>query len=138
MHGRISFPLTLLLLAVALLVGACRPQAPVSQAAPTAVATPLPTATPAPTATPTAMPTVAPVDTPAPTPRTGAYTYTVLEELPHDVGAYTRVNIDKSYRLGLEVVGGLQLAPGLRFDANATLSRNKVAAFTAPVTQLRR
>ena len=48
----------------------------------------------------------------------------------NDVGAYTRVNIDKSYRLGLEVVGGLQLAPGLRFDANATLSRNKVAAFT--------
>ena len=90
MHGRISFPLTSLLLAVALLVGACRPQAPVSQAATTAAAAPVPTATPAPTATPTAMPTVAPVDTPAPAPRTGAYTYTVLEELPHDVGAYTQ------------------------------------------------
>lgn len=48
----------------------------------------------------------------------------------NDVGAYTRINLDKSYRVGLEVVGGLQLAPGLRFDANATLSRNKVAAFT--------
>ncbi len=48
----------------------------------------------------------------------------------NDVGAYTRINIDKSYRMGVEVVGGLQLAPGLRFDANATLSRNKVAAFT--------
>ena len=70
MHGRISFPLTLLLLAVALLVSACRPQAPVSQAATTAAATPVPTATPAPTATPTAMPTVAPVDTPATAPRT--------------------------------------------------------------------
>lgn len=48
----------------------------------------------------------------------------------NDVGAYTRINIDKSFRMGVEIVGGLQLAPGLRFDANATLSRNKVAAFT--------
>ncbi len=48
----------------------------------------------------------------------------------NDVGAYTRINIDKSYRLGVELVGGAQLIPGLRLDANATLSRNKVAAFT--------
>ena len=90
MHCRIRLPLTSLLLAAALLVTACRPQPPVSQAATTAVpapgvtavATAMPTATPAPTATATVAPTSAPL--------TGAYTYTVLEELPHDVGAYTQ------------------------------------------------
>ena len=90
MHCRIRLPLTSLLLAAALLVTACRPQPPVSQAATTAVpapgvtavATAMPTTTPAPTATATVAPTSAPL--------TGAYTYTVLEELPHDVGAYTQ------------------------------------------------
>lgn len=48
----------------------------------------------------------------------------------NDVGAYTRVNIDRSYRLGIEVAGGLQLLPGLRFEGNLTLSRNKVEGFT--------
>ncbi|MCB0551884.1 MAG: TonB-dependent receptor [Phaeodactylibacter sp.] len=48
----------------------------------------------------------------------------------NDVGAYTRINIDKSYRIGLELVGGVQLLPGLQLDANATLSRNRVDAFT--------
>jgi iron complex outermembrane recepter protein len=48
----------------------------------------------------------------------------------NDVGAYTRVNVPESYRLGLELAGALELLPGLRFDGNATLSRNKVRAFT--------
>ncbi|MCG8328884.1 MAG: TonB-dependent receptor [Chitinophagales bacterium] len=48
----------------------------------------------------------------------------------NDVGASTRVNIDKSYRLGIELAGGIQLASFLRFDANLTLSQNKVDAFT--------
>ena len=48
----------------------------------------------------------------------------------NDVGAYTRINIDKSYRLGLELMGGLEITSGLRLDANATLSRNRVVAFT--------
>ncbi|MCB0598837.1 MAG: TonB-dependent receptor [Lewinellaceae bacterium] len=48
----------------------------------------------------------------------------------NDVGAYTRINIDKSYRLGVELTGGLQLLDGLRLDGNATLSRNKVETFT--------
>ena len=90
MHCRIRLPLTSLLLTAALLVTACRPQPPVSQAATTAVpapgvtavATAMPTATPAPIATATVAPISAPL--------TGAYTYTVLEELPHDVGAYTQ------------------------------------------------
>ncbi|MCO6489232.1 MAG: TonB-dependent receptor [Phaeodactylibacter sp.] len=48
----------------------------------------------------------------------------------NDVGAYTRINIDESYRLGLELVGGAQILPGLRLDGNATFSQNKVSAFT--------
>ncbi len=48
----------------------------------------------------------------------------------NDVGAFTRVNIDRSYRLGLELMGGVQLLPTLRLDGNATFSRNKVEAFT--------
>lgn len=48
----------------------------------------------------------------------------------NDVGAFTRVNIDRSYRLGLELMGGLQILPKLRLDGNATFSRNKVQEFT--------
>ncbi len=48
----------------------------------------------------------------------------------NDVGAYTRVNIDRSYRLGVEVIGGFQLLDDLRLEGTATLSRNKVASFT--------
>ena len=48
----------------------------------------------------------------------------------NDVGEYQRINIDKSYRLGVELVGGLQVADGLDFNANLTLSRNKVDQFT--------
>jgi len=48
----------------------------------------------------------------------------------NDVGAYTRINIDRSYRLGLELVGGAELTPGLRLNGNATFSRNKVQSFT--------
>jgi len=48
----------------------------------------------------------------------------------NDVGAYTRINIDRSYRLGLELSGGVELTDGLRLDGNATFSRNKVARFT--------
>lgn len=48
----------------------------------------------------------------------------------NDVGEYQRINIDKSYRLGLELVGGIKLAEGLNFNANATFSNNKVEQFT--------
>jgi len=54
----------------------------------------------------------------------------VLNGEINDVGAYTRVNIDRSYRLGLEIAGGLQLLPGLRFEGNLSLSRNRVQGFT--------
>lgn len=48
----------------------------------------------------------------------------------NDVGAYNRINIDDSYRLGLEIVGGVDLTDRFHVQANTTLSRNKVAAFT--------
>jgi len=54
----------------------------------------------------------------------------VLNGEVNDVGAYTRVNVDESYRLGLELAGGVQILPFLRFDGNVTLSRNRVQAFT--------
>ena len=47
----------------------------------------------------------------------------------NDVGAFTRVNIDRSYRLGLELMGGLQLLPTLRLNGNATFSRNQIQYF---------
>ncbi len=48
----------------------------------------------------------------------------------NDVGAFTRINIDRSYRLGVELTGGWQVLPKIRLDGNATFSRNKVKAFT--------
>lgn len=47
----------------------------------------------------------------------------------NDVGAFTRTNIDQSYRLGLELVGGWQVSPSLTLDGTTTISRNKVIAF---------
>jgi iron complex outermembrane recepter protein len=48
----------------------------------------------------------------------------------NDVGAYTRINIDRSHRLGVEIAGGLQLTEHLNLNANATLSRNRIERFT--------
>lgn len=48
----------------------------------------------------------------------------------NDVGEYMRINIDKSYRLGLELVGGVEFGKGLELNLNATLSQNKVDHFT--------
>jgi iron complex outermembrane receptor protein len=48
----------------------------------------------------------------------------------NDVGEYQRINIDKSYRLGVELVGGIELTEGLNLNANATFSTNKVEQFT--------
>ena len=47
----------------------------------------------------------------------------------NDVGESTRINIDNSYRLGLELEGGAEITKGLHLTANATLSRNKVDRF---------
>jgi iron complex outermembrane recepter protein len=48
----------------------------------------------------------------------------------NDVGAPIMTNVKRSYRAGLELQGGLKLLSTLRWDANATFSRNKIADFT--------
>lgn len=44
----------------------------------------------------------------------------------NDVGAYTRVNVPKSYRLGVELQGKANLAKWINAGANLTLSKNKI------------
>ena len=48
----------------------------------------------------------------------------------NDVGAYTRTNVPKSYRVGAEVYGALKINRWLKADANISLSRNKISSFT--------
>lgn len=48
----------------------------------------------------------------------------------NDVGAYTRTNIPKSYRAGVELQGSTRLGRFFTFSANAAFSRNKVKDFT--------
>ncbi|MBC7946599.1 MAG: TonB-dependent receptor plug domain-containing protein, partial [Chitinophagaceae bacterium] len=53
----------------------------------------------------------------------------VLTGRINDVGAYTRTNIPKSYRLGIELVGSSIFSSWLNGSANLTLSSNKVLDF---------
>ncbi|ODT91273.1 MAG: TonB-dependent receptor [Sphingobacteriales bacterium SCN 48-20] len=48
----------------------------------------------------------------------------------NDVGAYTRINVPNSYRMGIELQGGVIINKWLNASANLTLSRNKIKAFT--------
>lgn len=48
----------------------------------------------------------------------------------NDAGSSLRVNVDKSYRRGIEAVFGAQLSDRLTWDANLTLSKNKIEKFT--------
>ncbi|MDB5205761.1 MAG: TonB-dependent receptor [Flavisolibacter sp.] len=54
----------------------------------------------------------------------------VLTGKINDVGAYTRTNIDDSYRAGIELQGAAVISQWLKASANLTLSRNKVKNFT--------
>lgn len=54
----------------------------------------------------------------------------VLNGEINDVGAYTRVNIPYSYRLGLEINGGFSMGEFWRLEGNAAFSRNKVIQHT--------
>ncbi|PHR27221.1 MAG: TonB-dependent receptor [Fluviicola sp.] len=47
----------------------------------------------------------------------------------NDVGGYTRTNVDKSYRLGLELEAGYKITRKLNVTGNITFSQNKVAEF---------
>ncbi len=48
----------------------------------------------------------------------------------NDVGSAIMVNVDKSYRRGIEIFGGVKIINGLQWDANATISQNKILNFT--------
>ena len=54
----------------------------------------------------------------------------VLSGQLNDVGAYNRVNIPVSYRAGLELEAATRLTKNLRWNVNATFSRNRVKRFT--------
>lgn len=53
----------------------------------------------------------------------------VLTGKINDVGAYTRTNIAKSYRAGVELEGAYQFSTKLNVGANLALSQNKVKDF---------
>ena len=54
----------------------------------------------------------------------------VLTGKINDVGAYTRTNISKSYRTGIEIQSNVVLAKWLNIEANISMSENKVKDFT--------
>lgn len=54
----------------------------------------------------------------------------VLTGKINDVGAYTRTNINHSYRAGLEITAGATISKWLQANANITFSRNKIKNFT--------
>lgn len=53
----------------------------------------------------------------------------VLSGKINDVGAYTRTNIENSYRAGVEVQGGAVITKWLQASANLALSKNKIKNF---------
>ena len=54
----------------------------------------------------------------------------VLTGKINDVGAYTRTNIDDSYRLGLELQAAIALTHWMKAAANVTLSKNRLKNFS--------
>ncbi len=54
----------------------------------------------------------------------------VLTGKINDVGAYTRINIPNSYRLGLEIQAAKKINTWLNFEGNISLSENKLKNFT--------
>ncbi|HQW83960.1 MAG TPA: TonB-dependent receptor plug domain-containing protein [Ferruginibacter sp.] len=54
----------------------------------------------------------------------------VLTGKINDVGAYTRTNINKSYRTGVELQGSTKITTWANVNVNITLSENKLIDFT--------
>jgi iron complex outermembrane receptor protein len=54
----------------------------------------------------------------------------VLTGKINDVGAYTRMNVPNSYRLGIEFMNTTILTSTLQLSSNVTFSRNKIKSFT--------
>ncbi|MDP1810949.1 MAG: TonB-dependent receptor [Sediminibacterium sp.] len=57
------------------------------------------------------------------------YNQLVLTGQINDVGAYTRINIPHSYRLGIELQGGVVLDKWINLSGNLAISKNKVSSF---------
>lgn len=53
----------------------------------------------------------------------------VLSGKINDVGAYTRTNVDRSYRTGIELDGQLSILNNLTLAANATFSKNIIKTY---------
>ncbi|MDB5197531.1 MAG: TonB-dependent receptor [Flaviaesturariibacter sp.] len=53
----------------------------------------------------------------------------VLTGKINDVGAYTRTNISKSYRAGIELEGGVQIVSWAKAAVNVTFSQNRIRHF---------
>ena len=58
------------------------------------------------------------------------YNQLVLTGQYSDVGAYLTRNVDRSYRMGVELTAGVEITKWLRWDVNATLSMNKIINFS--------
>lgn len=54
----------------------------------------------------------------------------VLTGQINDVGNAIRVNVPKSYRMGIELEGAIALSKTLKWNVNATFSQNKINNFT--------
>lgn len=54
----------------------------------------------------------------------------ILSGKINDVGAYTRINVPKSYRMGIELESTYNLTSKLNISGNITLSKNKIKEFT--------
>ena len=48
----------------------------------------------------------------------------------NDVGSPIMVNVEDSYRAGIELNWGIRIMPSIRWEANATFSTNKIREFT--------
>ncbi|MFK7952098.1 MAG: TonB-dependent receptor [Ekhidna sp.] len=57
----------------------------------------------------------------------------VLTGALNDVGSPVRVNVPKSFRMGLELAGSYQITNTLNWSANLALSRNKIDQFSEVV-----
>jgi iron complex outermembrane recepter protein len=54
----------------------------------------------------------------------------VLTGQINDVGAYTRTNVDKSYRAGIELQGLFKAKKWMQLNGNISFSKNKIGSFT--------
>ncbi|MGC3977999.1 MAG: TonB-dependent receptor [Paludibacteraceae bacterium] len=54
----------------------------------------------------------------------------ILTGAVNEIGEPLTTNISNSYRTGIELIGGINIYKGLRWDGNTTVSQNKIRNFT--------